>query len=166
MELTMDIIYSWINSLSAFHQSLIGATVFSATSWLLQKIFKKAKSSGATFMTVYSELDVHKHVLHKEYVCSGNIQYASFGASIALLLAARWVILGILILVFFFGINSIANGDWLYVAAAWFTFNCMLEARNWLKDSSDPKHISHVPEETATKIYKALKPQEPTNIEN
>ncbi|WP_105253550.1 V3/V1b-type arginine vasotocin receptor [Pseudoalteromonas sp. T1lg75] len=162
----MDLIYTWINELSSFHQSILGAAVFSVSSWLVQKAYKKAKSSGSEFMEVYSELDVHKHVLHKEYVRSGNIQYASFGASIALLLAARWVMLGILIMVFFFGINSIVQGNWLYVAAAWFTFNCMLEARNWLKDSSDPKNIAHVPEETANKIYSALKPKEPAQVES
>ena len=162
----MDLIYTWINELSSFYQSILGAAVFSVSSWLVQKVYKKAKSSGSAFMEAYSELDVHKHVLHKEYVRSGDIQFASFGASIALLLAARWVLLGILIMVFFFGINSIVQGNWLYVAASWFTFNCMLEARNWLKDSSDPKNISHVPEETANKIYDALKPKEPTQVES
>jgi hypothetical protein len=161
----MDLIYTWIDGLSSFSQSLLGAAVFSVSSWLVQRIYKKAKASGSAFMTVYSELDVHKHVLHKEYVRSGNIQYASFGASIALLLAARWVMIGILIMVFFFGIHSIVESDWLYVAAAWFTFNSMLEARNWLKDSSDPKHISHVPKETAEKIYDALKPKEAPSVE-
>lgn len=90
----MDLIYSWINELSSFHQSILGAAVFSVSSWFVQKAYKKAKSSGSAFMEAYSELDIHKHVLHKEYVRSGNIQYASFGASIALLLAARWVMLG------------------------------------------------------------------------
>lgn len=157
----MDQIYTWIDSLSAFHQGMLGTAVFSISSWVAQKAYKKAKSSGSAFMTEYSKLDVHKHVLHKEYVRSGNIQYSSFGASIALLLAARWAMLGILIMVFFFGVNSIVQGNWLYVASAWFTFNCMLEARNWLKDSSDPKHITHVPEETVNEIYNALKPKQP-----
>lgn|SRR5690606_29645459 len=162
----MDYIYGWIDSLSAFHQSIIGAAVFSFSSLIVQGIYKKAKSSGSAFMEAYSKLDVHKHVLHREFVRSGNIQYASFGASIALLLAARWVMAGVLILVFFFGINSIVQENWIYVAAAWFTFNCMLEARNWLKDSSDPKHISHVPENTVKEIYSALKPQESAHIES
>lgn len=162
----MEIIVNWIDGLSPFQQGILGTGVFSLSSWLAQKIYKKAKSSGVAFMDAYSELDVHKHVLHKEYINSGNVQLASFGASIALLLSARWAILGILILVFFFGVNSIFEGNWVYVAAAWFTFNCMLEARNWLKDSSDEKCIAHVPEETVEKIYYALKPKDLENIES
>jgi hypothetical protein len=165
MEIVMDSIYSWVNSLSAFHQSLLGAAVFSVSSWLLQKAYKKAKSGGSAFWAAYSEVDVLKHVLHKEYVRSGNMQYASYGTSIALLQAARWVMSGILTLVFFFGVNAIAKREWLFVAAAWFTFNCMLEARNWLKDSSDEKHISHVPEEIVAKISEALKPIEPVKVD-
>ncbi|MEJ1496351.1 MAG: V3/V1b-type arginine vasotocin receptor [Candidatus Sedimenticola sp. (ex Thyasira tokunagai)] len=157
----MDVILNWIDSLSPFWQGMLGSAIFIMSSWLIQRVYKKAKSSGAAFMESYTKIDVHKHVLHKEYVRSGNIQLASYGASVALLIAARWAMLGVLILVFFFGINSIAEGNWIYVAAAWFTFNCMLEARNWLKDSGNEKHISHIPEEVVTKIYEELRPKEP-----
>jgi hypothetical protein len=157
----MDYIYTWINELSSFHQSLLAAAIFSATSWLVQKLYKKAKSGGSAFMAIYSELDVHKHLLHKEYVRSGNIQTASYGASIAMLLAARWGMRGVLIAIFFFGVNAIVERNWLFVVGAWFTFNCMLEAWNWLKDTSDPKHISHVPEEVVNKITSALMPNVP-----
>lgn len=162
----MDLIFSWIEGLSPFQQSILGSAVFAISSWLLQKVVKKAKASGAAFSKAYSEIDVHKHVLHKEYIRSGNIQLASYGASIAMLLAARWVMLGILIMVFFFGINSLLQADWLYVAAAWFAFNCMLEARNWLKDSSDPETISHVPEETVSRIYENLRPKSQEELES
>lgn len=160
----MDIIYSWIENLSPFNQSLLAAAIFSISSWIIQRLYKKAKSSGAQFLSIYSELDVHKHILHKEYVRSGNIQLASYGASIALLLAARWIMLGVLILVFFFGINSIIQGNWLYVIAAWFTFNCMLEARNWLRDSSNPEHISYIPKDVVNRVYDSWKQK--AEIEN
>jgi len=155
----MDYILSCINELTSFQQSLLGSAVFAVSSWIIQRLFKKAKSSGSAFLETYSILDVYKHTLHKEYVRSSNIQLASFGASIALLQASRWVIRAVLILVFFFGVHSIVVRDWIYVAAAWFTFNCILEAWGWLKDSSDIKHISHVPEEKAKEIYAALKPR-------
>jgi len=161
----MDLIFNWIEGLSPFQQSILGSMVFAFSSWLLQKVVKKAKSSGTAFLEAYSEIDVHKHVLHKEYIRSGNIQLASYGATVAILLSARWVMLGILILVFFFGINSLLQANWLYVAAAWFTFNCMLEARNWLKDSSDAGTISHVPEETVSKIYESLRPNSKKGLE-
>jgi hypothetical protein len=154
----MEYIFSWINELTSFQQSFLGSAAFAVSSWIIHRLFKKAKSSGAAFLEAYSILDVYKHTLHKEYVRSQNIQLASFGASIALLQASRWVVRGVLTLVFFFGVHSIVARDWIYVAAAWFTFNCMLEAWGWLKDSSDTKHISHVPNEKAQEIYNALKP--------
>jgi len=161
----MEIILNWIEGLSSFQQSILGSAVFAFSSWLIQKIAKKAKSSGSAAMKAYAELDVHKHVLHKEYVRSGNIQLASYGASIAMLLAARWVMLGILIFLFFFGIDSLIQGQWLYVAAAWFTFNCMLEARNWLKDSSNDETIAHIPDETISRIYENLRPKSREEVE-
>ena len=161
----MEIILNWIEGLSSFQQSILGSAVFAFSSWLIQKIAKKAKSSGSAAMKAYAELDVHKHVLHKEYVRSGNIQLASYGASIAMLLAARWVMLGILIFLFFFGIDSLIQGQWLYVAAAWFTFNCMLEARNWLKDSSNDETIAHIPDETISRIYENLRPKSQEELE-
>tara|TARA_R110000823_G_scaffold105124_17_gene223473 strand:- start:1376 stop:1807 length:432 start_codon:yes stop_codon:yes gene_type:complete len=139
--------------------------VFAFSSWLLQKTAKKVKESGSKFWSSYSRLDVVKHTLHKEYIHSNNIQLASFGATIALLQACRWLLLGILILVFFFGIHSIINRDWLLVASYWFAFNCVLEARNLVKDTSDPKHISHVPVETANGIIESLKPSKNNAIE-
>jgi len=161
----MEIILNWIEGLSSFQQSILGSAVFAFSSWLIQKIAKKAKSSGSAAMKAYAELDVHKHVLHKEYVRSGNIQLASYGASIAMLLAARWVMLGILIFLFFFGIDSLIQGQWLYVVAAWFTFNCMLEARNWLKDSSNDETIAHIPDETISRIYENLRPKSREEVE-
>ena len=155
----MEIIFNWIDELSSFQQSIVGSVVFALSSWFIQKIAKRAKSSGSAAMKAYAELDVYKHVLHKEYVRSGNIQLASYGASIAILSAARWVMLGILIFLFFFGIDSLVKGHWFYVAAAWFTFNCMLEARNWLKDSSNVDTIAHVPEETISRIYENIRPK-------
>jgi len=152
----MDAIFNWIETLTSFQQGMLGSAVFAFTSLIARYLYKKVKLSGAAFMEAYSTVDVHKHILHKEFIRSSNPQLASYGSSIALLLAARWMILGILILVFFFGINSFVEGNWLYVAASWFTFNCMLEARDWLKDSSSEKNIKHVPDEKVALIYESL----------
>lgn len=155
----MDAILAWIDTLSSFEQNLIASAAFGLTSLIFQALAKKARSKGSKIMKVFAELDVSKHVLHKEYVRSTNMQLASFGASVAMLQAARWVVRGMLVMIFFFGIHSIVYSDWLYVAAAWFTFNCILEASNWLKDSSSEKSISHVPDEVKNRIYEKLRPK-------
>lgn len=155
----MGLILDWVNGLSSFQQSILGSFIFAVTSWIAQAAFKKAKSRGADFWAAYSKLDVVKHSLHKEYVNSNNIQLASFGARFAVLHALRWVLRAALIMVFFFGINSIVNREWFLIAAVWFTFNCLLEAWNWVKDSSSPKHIEHVPKDVASEIIESLKPK-------
>ena len=162
----MNIIFDWINSLTSFQQSLLGSLIFAITSWVAQKAFQKAKSTGSKFWSDYSRLDVIRHFLHKEYVNSNNIMLSNFGTTFVLLQAFRWIIRGALVLIFFLGIRAIINRDWLLIAAAWFTFNCMLEAWNWIKDSSNPNQISHVPEEFAAEVIESLKPKQNKGIES
>lgn len=155
----MEFILNYIESLSPFIQSLAGSAVFLFSSWLFRYLFAKAKKGGTVFFDHYSRIDVIKHVLHKEYVNSTNIQHASYGASVALLQASRWLIRALLIAIFFVGLSSILNGNWLFVAASWFCFNATYEAFNWVKDTSNVSHISHVSEEKRKEVYEYLKAQ-------
>ena len=156
----MEFIFNWIETLTPFQQSLMGSTVFAISSLIAQKTYKKAKTGSSKFWEQYTTLDIHKHVLHKHYVRSKNIQMSSYGSSIALLLAARWGVLSALALIFAFGVDSAIEGKWLYVISAWVSFNWMLEARSWLKDSSDPSYLSHIPDEKVEAITNQLIPQE------
>ncbi|RTR40150.1 V3/V1b-type arginine vasotocin receptor [Shewanella canadensis] len=162
----MSSILEVINSYSPFEQSLIGSAVFLFSSWLVRLIFKKAKNSGAHLFHEYSKIDVVKHTLHKEYINTNNMQFSTFGSSMALLHASRWVIKALLISVFFVGLSSILKGDWLYVVASWFSFNCILEANSWVKDSSSDECVSHVPEDVKNDIYNRLKPQLNEHVES
>jgi len=155
----LDSILEVINSYSPFVQGLIGSAVFLFSSWLVRKLFDKAKSSGKVFFLEYSKIDVVKHTLHKEYINTTNMQYSTFGASIALLHASRWLIKALLILTFFSGLSSFFKSDWLFLLASWFCFNCILEAYSWVKDSSSDKSVSHVPEDIKSDIYNRFKPQ-------
>jgi hypothetical protein len=155
----MNFILNWIIQLNPFYQSLLGAAVFSLSSWLVQKVFKKAKSSGSTFLDAYITLDIHKHLLHKHYVRSRNVQMASYGSSIALLIASRWIITSFLFLIFFFGVQALLDGKWLYVAGAWFAFNAMFEARNWVKDSSTDDAIKHINKEKLETVTSEVIPE-------
>ena len=161
----MEFIFNWIETLTPFQQSLLGSAVFALSSIIAQKIYKKLKAGGSEFWSHYTTLDIHKHVLHKHYVRSSDIQMSSYGSSIALLLAARWAMLSFLALIFAFGVNSAIEGKWVYVIGSWVAFNWMLEARNWVKDSADPSNVSHIPEEKIEEVTKQLIPQQKTKVE-
>ncbi len=162
----MDYILNWIEQLNSFYQGLLGSAVFALSSWFVQKLFSKAKSTGSEFLDAYITLDIHKHVLHKHYVRSKNIQMASYGSSIALLLAARWAILSFMILIFVFGVQSALDGKWLYVVGAWVSFNYMFEARNWVKDSGTDKSIAHIEKDKVQAVTKKLIPELVEQAEN
>jgi hypothetical protein len=155
----MNFILDWIIQLNPFYQSLLGAAVFSLSSWLVQKVFKKAKTSSSTFLDSYITLEIQKHILHKHYVRSKNIQLASYGSSIALLIASRFIIASFLCLIFVFGVQALLDGKWLYVAGAWCAFNCMFEARNWVKDSSTDDSIKHINKEKLEAVTSEMIPQ-------
>ncbi|UDM63454.1 hypothetical protein KIJ96_21065 (plasmid) [Pseudoalteromonas piscicida] len=162
----MDFILNWIDQLNSFYQGVLGSAVFAISSWFAQKIFTKAKSSGSEFLNAYITLDVHKHVLHKHYVRSKNIQMASYGSSIALLNAARWAILAFMSLIFVFGVQSALDGKWLYVVGAWVSFNYMFEARSWVKDSGTGKSVAHIDKDKVQAVTETLIPEFVNNSGN
>ncbi|HCH0720500.1 TPA: V3/V1b-type arginine vasotocin receptor [Vibrio parahaemolyticus] len=154
----MEHVLNWITSLNPFYQSILGAAVFAFSSWLLQQVIKKGKSGGSKFWDAYTTLDIHKHVLHKHYVRSENVQLSSYGSSIALLVSARWSLLSFMILIFVFAIQAAIDGKWLYVAGSWFAFNAMLEARSWVKDSSTAQAVSHIDQDKIDRVTHTLNP--------
>ena len=156
----MDSILGWIEQLSPFLQGVLGSAVFAFTTFIAQKVIKKSKSSGAKFLDAYKTLDVHKHLLHKHFVRSGEPQMVTFGVSVALLQSARWLVLALMIMIFVFGVQSAVDGRWFYVAGAWFSFNSMFEAWNWVKDSSNVKSVEHVSQEKIDEVTTALLPEE------
>ena len=90
---------------------------------------------------------------------------SSYGSSIALLISARWAMLSFLALIFAFGVDAALEGRWVYVVGSWVSFNWMLEARNWVKDSSDPSSVSHIPEDKVQEITGQLLPDQQENVE-
>ena len=147
-------VFTYVEGMSAFKQSLLAAFVFAVTSFIFRLIVLKVKEKSASVLEEQSRRDVVRHILHKDYIYSSDMNISSFGVSMALLLSFRWILLGCLILIFFFGIKSMLNADWLYFAAAWFAFNCFFEARSWVKDCSSDKYIKNIPEEIKEDVLK------------
>lgn len=155
----IEYIFTYIDGLTSFQQGLLGSAVFAFTSWLARKIYKKIKSSGIQTFHAYSELDVLRHVLHKHYISSTNIHEVSYGASLVLLRSFEWFIKATLTMTFFFAVDSIFQSQWLYVVASWFTFNCLLEAHNWVKDSSREKAVSYIEENKRDELINSMLPE-------
>lgn len=155
----MEQLLNYIDGMSSFKQGLLGSATFAVSSWLIQKLYSKIKKSGLKFFDSYSKIDVLRYVLHKNYVNSNNIHTVTYGISFVLLQSFRWALKGILIMLFFLGVNSILNAQWLFLAASWFTFNCFLEAHNWLKDSSNDKSISYIEESKRNEIIESMMPK-------
>ncbi|HGZ6767487.1 TPA: V3/V1b-type arginine vasotocin receptor [Vibrio parahaemolyticus] len=155
----MEQLFEYIDSLSSFQQGLLGSAVFAFSSWFVQKLSRKAKSSGLAFFESYSRLDVLRHVVHKHYINSNNIHEVSYGSSLVLLRAFEWIIRAFLIMIFFFGIHSLVNEQWLFVAASWFSFNCALEGFNWVKDSSHVKSVSYIDEDKREQLVNDFLPE-------
>ncbi len=157
IQLIIDYFIEYIESLSPFIQALLGAFVFALTSWIARFCFENCKNKVFSSLALYKRSDMAKHIIHKEFVRSKDVRIALDGLTVVLFQAARYIVYGLLIIIFFFGVHSIINGQWLFIAASWFSFNAFLEAHNWLKDTSDEKHISHISEEMKKEIYNILK---------
>lgn len=159
-----DQLIETIESYSPFVQGLIASITVAISIYLFQVIVQKLKNKGLVFIDAYSKLDVIKHVLHKEYINTQNVHLSTFGATIALLHASRWLLLAILIADFFAAISFIINRDWLLALAAWFVFNCVFEAYRWVRDSSNDKTISHIPEDIKAELYERYKPKQNKDV--
>jgi len=142
----------WIGGLSPFYQSILGAAVFATCTWLIRFVLKKSKATGSAFLKLHTEEDVKKHLLHKEYICAKDYQVSVWGTTQALLISAKWAMHSVLFFLFFFAIDAMLDGDWLLLIGAWLTFNGLLEAHSWLKDSSADSAISHIPEDVVERI--------------
>lgn len=151
----MDII-EIIEQQSPFIQGLIASAVFGLSVWIVRAIFRKASKSGGVFLKRYQQNLLAKHWLHRYYVNSDDQYRFSMGFNFVVLQSLRWMIRGILISIFFFGVGSILEGDWLYVASSWFVFNCFLEAGQWVKDSSNEREIENFDEDVKKEYFESL----------
>lgn len=149
-------IINWIESQSAFTQGLMASAIFGSTIWLMRKLLNKVGEMGSAFMKDYQKLLLTRHWLHKHYVKSDNLYLYTQGFNFIMLQTIRLALLGILIILFFLGVNSILNKNWLWVACSWFAFNAFLESYQWAKDSSNEKLIEKIDEDVKKELFEAL----------
>jgi len=157
----IDNILQMIESQSPFLQGLIAATIFAFTTWLFRVLKRKALKSGSKFMQEYQKLELTKHYIHKNYVRGQSIEVVNHGINIVSFQAFRFSILAVLVIILFWGINSILNENWLYVVASWFSFNLFFEAHTWLKDKSNPNVIDGISDDIKENFYSSLSSKSP-----
>lgn len=136
-----------IEQQSPFIQGLIASAIFGITVWLLRVILKKSAKSGVEFLNAYQEITMLRHLIYKDYVKSDDIYKYTQGFNFVVLQILRWFLIGVLIVVFFLGVNAILNSQWVWAICSWFAFNSFFEAYQWSKDSSDEKTIKNINED-------------------
>ena len=112
-----------------------------------------AGRSGAKFLRSYQELLLIRHWLHKEYVNSENILNYTKGFNFVVLNVIRWTLRAALIFVFFFGVESLLERNWVWVGCSWLVFNALFEAYQWAKDSSNEVHIRKIDEGLKSEFF-------------
>jgi len=73
--------------------------------------------------------------------------------------AFRWTLRGVLILVFFLGVEAITKNNWWMLIGYWFLLNCTLEAYQALKDKSNEKEISYIKQEIKDEVFAIVYPK-------
>lgn len=158
--MTIKDVLTWIEHLSPFLQGVLGSAGFAFILWASRRAFRIAlrvlKTQSRTFSRGYSEDLLSKHYVHKNLVQSGNLCKFSFGHFLIFTESFRWILRGVLILVFFFGVFSILDGNLLKLLAYYLTFNCLFEAHRWLRDWSSESHIEKLDEDIKKEFFARL----------
>ncbi len=152
----MNDILNKISQLSPFLQGLLAAAVFALSIWLLQVALNRAKRSGKKFVNFYSRDILFKHWVHKRLVRSNQLNYFTFGHFYIFTESFRWIIRAGLTLVFFFGVISLLNAEYLAVLAYYLAFNCLLEASSWLRDWSSDDEVKFINEDLKNEVLNKL----------
>lgn len=162
------IIVEIIETQSPFVQGLIASAVFALSVLILRIIAKLATKSGSALFKSYQKQLLTRHWLHKNYVNSNNILLYTQGFNFVVLQTVRWVLRGTLIIIFFLGVNSIVNKEWLWAICSWFSFNAFLEAFEWAKDSSSEEFIDKIDEDIKNEFFASVhaKKSESKEIDN
>lgn len=156
----MENINLFVDKLSPFWQGIVGSAVFAGLALLL-RLFLRLGSRlssyfGVRILRAYSNDILFKHWTYKDYVNSRELVLFSYGHFYVIMHALRWATKSGLFLVFFFGVASMMEKNWLHFVAYYLAFNCLLEASSWLKDRSAEKDIKHIDPKTKEEFFQSI----------
>lgn len=151
--MTIKDVLTWIEQLSPFLQGVLGSAGFAFILWASRIMLMVLRNQGKTFFRGYSRDVLLKHYLHKNLVQSEDLWRFSYGHFLIFTESFRWILRGVLILVFSFGVFTIFDGNLLKFLAYFFTFNCLFEAHQWLRDWSSDSHIEKLDEDTKKDFF-------------
>ena len=152
----MENILNYINNLGQFQLNLLSATVFAILLYITQKIIKKSKNSSIEFLNIYKESYLHKYIAHHKIYESEEVALPVRFFFHVSLMSIMWLFIGLLILIFFYGVQALSTGNWFIFLGHWFAFNSFLEGYMWSRDSRK--------DETAKELFEKKYGQE--NTEN
>jgi|GEM_PF-1826838 len=150
----------FFDKLSPFWQGIAGSAAFAAATIIFQAsrrlLGRIAGKFGGAMLESYSYNLLFKHWVYKEYATSTAISALSQGNFFIIRKVFHWTLQGILFLIFFFGVASILNREWLHCLGHYFAFNCFLEGYLWTKDTSDEVNIQKIDENIKTKFFTSI----------
>ncbi|MAM71769.1 MAG: hypothetical protein CMP91_11580 [Gammaproteobacteria bacterium] len=143
----METILNNINSLGGFELNLLASTTFLIATLVARYLFKKVSSSSKLFIKLYENMYFYKYVAHKNiYELSEIPEQVKFFFQTCLM-CLKWLILSLMVLLFFHGVSALTSGNWFLLVGYWISFNYMLEAYMWARDSRNDKTAKAIHQE-------------------
>ena len=152
----MEHVVQWYDGLHPLFQNIVAAAAFALSVFILRSVSKYLKRFFSDYFVQHQNSDLFRHFVHKELIKPTNAELNTIGYVLITIEAFRWVLRGVLTIVFFLGVSAVVRADWWMLLGYWFLFNCMLEAYNWLKDMSSEKSISYVQKELREEFFNRL----------
>lgn len=135
----MESILTKINSLGTFELNLLSAAVFAALVFFTSFLYRKILKGGKIFVGKYAETYLYRYLAHHRIFGSEEIAEPLRIFFYVCLSSVAWLLVGLLILVFIYGVRALASGEWLIFLGHWFAFNSMFESFMWARDSRNDK---------------------------
>ncbi|MBE9399693.1 hypothetical protein IOQ59_20710 [Pontibacterium sp. N1Y112] len=147
----MESLLNTINGLGGFEVNLLASTIFLVATLLVRYLFKQAAEHSKLFLKLYEEMYFYKYIAHKNIYESKDVPEQVKFFFQTCLMSLKWIILSLMILIFIHGVKALTSGEWFLLAGYWFSFNYMLEAFMWARDSRNDKTAKIIHEERVSK---------------
>ncbi|WP_036799520.1 hypothetical protein [Photobacterium marinum] len=144
-----------INSLGPFEVNILASSIFLFATFFIRFLFKKAACHSKLFLKVYEEMYFYKYVVHKNIYELEDVPNQVKFFFQAVLMCLKWLLLALMVLVFTHGVTALTSGEWFLLVGYWFSFNYLLEAYMWARDSRNDKTAKAINERRNDKICEA-----------
>ena len=134
---------------------MLSALVFAVLVFVTRLLFRAGLRSGKTFIGQYTEIYIYRYIAHHRIFDSEEVPEPLRIFFYVCLSSLAWFLVGLLMLVFFYGVRALAAGDWFLFFGHWFAFNSIFEGYMWARDSRNDKTAKALYEEKTKKLQES-----------